>query len=174
MMNRILVATCASLLLSGISAVANAAETSLDVTASEHLQTQLYARGVQIYRCAATGPKATTGSWVFQAPEADLFSDKSMVHLVGKHFDGPHCQSTDGSIVAGTVRATRPSNEPNSIPWLLLTGTPGDQPGIFAHVSSIQRVDTHGGATGPTKCDQGTFGSTLKVPYTATYRFYTK
>jgi len=38
MMNRILVATCASLLLSGISAVANAAETSLDVTASEHLR----------------------------------------------------------------------------------------------------------------------------------------
>ncbi|WP_237717599.1 DUF3455 domain-containing protein [Enterobacter sp. Ag1] len=41
-------------------------------------------------------------------------------------------------------------------------------------MSSIQRVDTHGGVTGPTVCDPATFGATLKVPYTATYKFYTK
>ena len=77
-------------------------------------------------------------------------------------------------MVAGTVSATRPSKDKGAIPWLLLTGTSEPQPGLFASVSSIQRVDTHGGVTGQTACDPATFGATLKVPYTATYRFYSK
>ncbi|WP_232012293.1 DUF3455 domain-containing protein [Cedecea lapagei] len=41
-------------------------------------------------------------------------------------------------------------------------------------MSSIQRVDTRCCVTGPKVCDRSTFGATLKVPYTATYKFYTK
>jgi hypothetical protein len=138
----------------------------------EKLQTQLYARGVQIYRCAANDDNQT-GKWVFQAPEADLFSDLAMTDLVAKHFDGPQWQALDGSQVSGKVRATKAAPDANDIPWLILSGSSHQLPGIFAHISTIQRVDTHGGTTGKAICAKAQYGATLKVPYTATYRFFT-
>lgn len=139
----------------------------------EKLQSQLYARGVQIYRCAANDDNQT-GKWVFQAPEADMFSDKNMTDLVAKHFDGPQWQALDGSQVSGKVRASKAApDSANDIPWLILSGTSHQLPGIFAHISTIQRVDTHGGAIGKAVCAKAQYGATLKVPYTATYRFFT-
>ncbi|NIF34367.1 DUF3455 domain-containing protein [Enterobacter sp. Cy-643] len=96
--------------------------------------------------------------------------DVTVVEPVNLH----ECTLQDGKMVAGALSATRPSKDKGSIPWLLLAGTSDAQPGLFANVSSIQRVDTRGGVTGPTVCDPATFGATLKVPYTATYKFYTK
>jgi hypothetical protein len=149
----------------------DAASSDGKVASWEKLQTQVYARGVQIYRCAANDDNQT-GKWVFQAPEADLFRDKNLTDLVGKHFDGPQWQAFDGSQVSGKVRVTKAAPDANDIPWLTLAGTSHQLPGIFAHISTIQRIDTQGGTTGKAVCGKEQFGATLKVPYTATYRFF--
>src|SRR5712692_9969228 len=58
-----------------------------------------YAYGVQIYRCQAT--PAGPFEWVFQAPEADLFSEEPA--RIGRHYAGPTWEATDGSKVVGQV-----------------------------------------------------------------------
>ncbi|RWR00946.1 hypothetical protein ED28_15970 [[Pantoea] beijingensis] len=133
---------------------------------------QVYARGVQLYRCAAPADNASTGSWIFQAPEADLFSDKAMTQLVGKHYDGPHWVWLDGSILAGKLLTSQDSPHPGAIPWLLLEGTSTGHAGRLTGIHYIQRVDTVDGNVGNTRCDASRYGMTLNVPYTATYRFW--
>ena len=65
MRSGLLSAACLTLMVNGLPALANAAEHSIDAPKGEHLQTELYARGVQIYRCAAADADAKTGNWVF-------------------------------------------------------------------------------------------------------------
>ena len=60
---------------------------------------RVYAEGVQIYRWNGT-------SWVFVAPEADLFANPGGTGLVGVHYAGPTWESVSGSKVIGAVRAT--------------------------------------------------------------------
>ena len=44
--------------------------------------------------------------------------------------------------------------------------------GRFARVTSIQRVNTHGGAAPGRPCDAGAVGEREQVPYTADYLLY--
>jgi hypothetical protein len=44
---------------------------------------------------------------------------------------------------------------------------------MFSNVASIQRVKTAGGRAPAGGCDQTSVGRELRVPYTATYYFYT-
>jgi hypothetical protein len=68
---------------------------------------------------------------------------------------------------------TAPSVDPDSLDWLLLMLKAGKvSTGIFAHVSYVQRIDTHGGnppGTPPVSANQ-----TIDVGYTAIYRFSMK
>jgi hypothetical protein len=124
-------------------------------------------KGVQIYTCQQNG---TGAQWVFQAPEAALTdtSGKS----VGSHGAGPIWQSNDGSSVKGEVLQKSPSPEPTAIPWLLLKAVSPSGSGIMAHVEFIRRSDTHGGTAPATGCDTQHLSTTVRVPYTATYTFY--
>jgi hypothetical protein len=127
----------------------------------------VYAVGFQIYRWTGT-------SWIFVAPEAVLFAEDDHNAVVGTHFGtptGPAWQSLSGSQVVGdAATATRCTPDPNSIPWLLLDALSTEGPGVFEHVSSLQRLNTVGG-NAPTI--PGTIvGRTLRVPYTAEYVFY--
>jgi hypothetical protein len=59
--------------------------------------------------------------------------------------------------------------DPASIPWLSLSAV-ADGPGIFHHVTFIQRLHTVGGNAPSTA---GTLiGEERRVPYTADYLFY--
>jgi len=98
----------------------DALPTALRANASLQWVATHYARGSQIYRCEAGA--TSQHRWVFQAPEADLFSDAAMTQLVGRHYDGPTWESLDGSRVAGKVRANAPAPDSSAIPWLLLDG----------------------------------------------------
>jgi len=123
-----------------------------------------HAEGVQIYGWNGT-------SWVFVAPDAVLYAGGETDGVVGTHYVGPTWESNSGSYVVGMVLQKRAPN-PAAIPWLLLKAVDRDGPGIFDHVTYIQRVNTTGGLA-PT--EPGEFiGDIARVPYTADYFFYRK
>ena len=121
----------------------------------------VYARGVQIYRWDGQ-------AWAPVGPSAKLFADAGGKGLVGTHFAGPRWQSLSGSTVRGSV-IDRCVYDPNAIPWLSLAGVPETGPGVFAHATFIQRVNTVGGKAPATS---GSLNQVVEIPYTAEYYFY--
>jgi len=136
--------------------------------ASESLAMIVAAKGVQIYECRAIKSTGTT-EWVFVAPEADLF-DKSG-KKVGSHYAGPRWESSDGSTIAGALKERIDAPQADAIPWLLLTANSVGPDGSFSRVTSIQRVNTVGGAAPKTGCSPASVGQVARVPYTADYYF---
>jgi hypothetical protein len=124
-------------------------------------------KGVQIYTCqqASASPQ-----WIFQAPEA-ILTDSSGTP-VGAHGAGPIWKSKDGSTVKGEVLQKSASPDPGAIPWLLLKATSPTGSGVMSHVEYIRRSDTHGGIAPSTSCDAGHVNASARIPYTATYTFY--
>jgi hypothetical protein len=114
--------------------------------------------GVQVYGCVS-------GSWILQAPAADLLDDQRRV--IGRHYGGPTWQLNDGSLVEGAVVSKQVSPEATSIPWLLIKSVRGT--GRLEAVQFIKRSETHGGIAPNGNCSQAT---AVRVPYTAIYSFY--
>ena len=121
----------------------------------------VYARGVQIYRWNGQ-------EWLPVGPSAELYANANFKGLVGTHFAGPRWQSLSGSTVRGEV-IDRCVYDANAVPWLTLRGIPESGPGVFAHTTFIQRVNTTGGKAPSTA---GTLNQVVEIPYTAEYYFY--
>ena len=134
---------------------------------SQHPILTVTGKGLQIYTCqqSAAGPQ-----WVFQAPEATLIDASGSP--VGTHGAGPIWKSNDGSSVKGDLLQKSSSPEATSIPWLLLKAVNPSGSGIMTRVEYIRRSDTHGGAVPTTGCDAQHLDTLARVPYTATYTFY--
>jgi hypothetical protein len=121
-----------------------------------------YALGAQIYRWDGS-------TWAFVAPAAVLFANADYDGEVGTHYGGPSWESNSGSKVVGRrIQGCTP--DPSSIPWLLLEATATDGPGIFSHVTFIQRVNTVGGVA--PAAPGASVGEMREVPYMAEYFFY--
>ena len=144
------------------------AQNPTDPPASQHAILTTTGKGVQIYTCQQS---ATGLEWFFQAPEATLTdaSGKS----IGTHGAGPIWISHDGSTVKGEVLQRSASPDPTAIPWLLLKASATSGSGIMSKVEFIRRSDTHGGNAPATGCDAPHLNTTARIPYTATYSFYT-
>ncbi len=139
---------------------------------NESLAVIVPAKGVQIYECRAKKDQASAYEWAFVAPEADLFDTGG--RKIGKHYGGPHWESTDGSKIVGAVKERTDATQADAIPWLLLiTKSVGSQ-GSFSKITGIQRVNTVGGVAPTTGCSQSTVGTTARIPYTADYYFLTE
>lgn len=131
-----------------------------------------YAVGIQKYKARIkAGSDPITYEWVFVAPQADLYDIANAE--VGTHGAGPFWQiSPMDSIFAQQFNPARtaPSEDPESIDWLLLMPKTGTIPtGIFSDVDYVQRIATKGGKaplTPPANLDQ-----TINVKYQAVYRF---
>ena len=123
-----------------------------------------YAVGVQIYTWNGS-------SWVFKAPEAVLLANANGHGAVGIHYAGPTWESESGSKVVG-ARVNGTTVNPTAIPWLLLRAVTAEGPGIFAHATYIQRVNTVGGLAPASP--GASIGQEARVPYTAEYYFYRK
>lgn len=123
------------------------------------------AEGVQIYDCKSTAAGVT---WVFRAPEADLYA--SGAGQVGTHYAGPTWEWNSGGWIKGAVAAR--VDAPGAIPWLRLTVVDHDGPGVLSKVTTILRLDTVGGVAPSTGCDAASVGAEARVDYTATYSFY--
>jgi hypothetical protein len=148
-------------------AITATAQNPTDPPASQHAILTATGKGVQIYTCqqSATGPQ-----WIFQAPEATL-TDASGTPIA-THGAGPIWISPDGSTVKGEVLQKAASPDPNAIPWLLLKASATTGSGIMSKVEFIRRSDTHGGNAPATGCDAQHLNTTARIPYTATYTFY--
>jgi hypothetical protein len=141
----------------------------IKVPAGEKLVLKAHATGFQIYTCKAAGDRPA--QWELKAPDADLHDGKGAV--IVHHFAGPTWKHKDGSEVTGKASAHVDSPDPASIPWLLVAATGHTGEGVFAKVSSIQRINTKGGkppAGG--ECTAANNGAESKSAYSADYYFY--
>jgi hypothetical protein len=155
------------LILAATLITAAHAQNSTEPPASQHAILTVTGKGVQVYACQHT---AAALQWVFQAPEATLFNAAG--EPVGTHGAGPVWRSKDGSSVKGDLLQKSPSPEPTSIPWLLLKAASVSGSGIMTKVEFIRRSDTHGGVAPASGCDVQHLDAVDRVPYTATYTFY--
>ena len=162
----LLVAACAS--LQKPTATVDVPD-KLRPRANESLAMIVPASGVQIYECRARKDQASAHEWAFVAPEADLFDTSG--RKIGKHYAGPHWESTDGSKIVGTVKERADAPRGDAIPWLLLVAKSVGPQGSFGKITSIQRVNTVGGVAPQSGCSPSTVGATARVPYTADYYF---
>jgi hypothetical protein len=132
----------------------------------ETLIATIQAQGAQIYECKADAVGEL--AWQFREPIATLFENGQ---TVGRHYAGPHWELIDGSVVSGKVAGRAPGPTANDIPLLKLEVTSRRGTGRLSAVTTIQRLNTKGGATDGT-CE--TLGAFLSVPYSADYAFYKK
>jgi len=164
----LLVAACAS--PHPRTARVNVPET-LRPGANESLAMIVPANGVQIYECRARRDSVGDYEWAFVAPEADLFDARG--NRIGRHYAGPHWESTDGSKILGTLKERADAPVPDAIPWLLLTAKSVGSDGTFSRVTSVQRVNTVGGVAPKAGCSQAAVGTPARIGYTADYYFFT-
>ena len=127
------------------------------------------AKGVQIYECRTSQNQAGAYEWAFVAPEAELFDSSG--NKIGRHYAGPHWEASDGSKIVGTVKERADAPQANAIPWLLLTAKSIGADGTLSKITSVQRVNTVGGAAPQTGCSQSAAGTIVRIPYTADYYF---
>jgi hypothetical protein len=135
--------------------------TNLAAPAGSSYAFHAYAKGVQIYRWSGT-------AWTPAGVSAELYADAAGNGQIGIHYTGPYWESLSGSRVKGTLVDRCPVGG-NAIDWLSLAGTPDVGPGVYQHVTFIQRVNTTGGRAPATG---GSLNEVIEVPYTAEYYFY--
>jgi Protein of unknown function (DUF3455) len=145
-----------------------AVDLSIDLPAGASAVLEAQGDGVQIYTCT---DMHDAFKWVLKAPDAKLL-DKSGKRI-GTHFAGPAWRLADGSQVEGKLIASKPAPDVHSVAWLLLGAKSGT--GRFANVRLIRRTETHGGVAPESGCrNLSDAGKTVRIPYTATYTFYTE
>jgi hypothetical protein len=143
---------------------------ALKVPAGQVLTFSAKGDGVQIYACLPLKEDPTHYSWTLKAPEATLRDDSGKI--LGKHYAGPTWEALDGSKVVGEVTTKVDAPDAAAIPWLLLHVKSTSGSGIFTDTVSVQRLNTTGGKSPAAVCDESQAGKEIRIPYTATYRFY--
>ena len=162
-------ATLALLLLSGTPVSASAAETPLPEAVAAPGETAvltLHAEGAQVYECKAGADGKL--AWAFREPIATLIADGK---TVGRHFAGPGWEYSDGSAVVGKVVGNAPGAAAGDIAWLKLEVASRRGSGLLTPVTTVQRINTHGGKLDGS-CDAA--GSFKSAPYSADYVFLRK
>jgi hypothetical protein len=159
--------TLAFMALSGSLAGAAAAELPDTIAApGETVVLSVHAEGAQVYDCKAAADGKL--SWAFREPIATLMAGGK---TVGRHYAGPNWEDTDGSAVTGKVIGNAPGATANDIAWLKLDVTAHRGSGILSPVTTVQRINTQGGALAGA-CDKP--GATRSAPYSAEYVFLKK
>ena len=124
--------------------------------------TTLHAEGAQVYECKADA--AGKLAWQFREPVAAAAEGKDP----GPPLRQANLELADGSVVIGKVvgRAAAPSAK--DIPWLKLEVSERRGTGTLSGVTTVQRINTRGGAA-EGACDRA--GEYLSVTYAADYVF---
>jgi len=136
--------------------------------ANEDVILVAHATGSQIYTCELTGG---TYGWKLKAPDAELRDSQGAI--IGHHFAGPTWKHNDGSEVSGNAVTKVDTPQPDSIPWLLVTAIAHSGNGALTRVTTIQRINTHGGQPPPAAdCNASKQTNETKSAYTADYYFY--
>jgi hypothetical protein len=161
-----------SALLFGVTSCIVSAQPAAPVSLTPEGETARFtyaAVGVQIYECKVVDTKPT---WVFLAPEADLYDATGK--RVGKHYAGPSWESDDGSKIVGALKARVDAPRSGAIPHLLITTKAEAKPGVFANITSLQRINTLGGVAPTTPCTAADAGKQMRIYYSADYKYFSK
>jgi Protein of unknown function (DUF3455) len=142
------------------------AEIPDQIASAETPVATIQAQGAQVYECKADANGRL--EWQFREPIASLFVGGK---TVGRHFAGPTWELTDGSKVIGKVVGQAPGATGMDIPLLKLDAVPQRDSGMLAGVTTIQRLNTLGGAAHG-RCLAA--GEMLSVAYSADYAFLRK
>jgi hypothetical protein len=155
----------AAALLVGAALAAGSASPAMAASGETPLL-QVHAEGAQIYECKADAEGGL--AWVLREPIASLFLDGK---TVGHHYAGPRWEFSDGSSVSGKVVGKSPGDGPADIHWLKLAASGDSGHGAVAGVTTIQRINTHGGVL---EGDCETAGTFRSVAYSADFVFLKK
>jgi hypothetical protein len=121
--------------------VADGAELPVSIAApNESTVMQVHAEGVQIYECKAD--RGGRLSWQFREPIAVLMLNGA---TVGRHYAGPKWE-IGKAIVSAKAVAKAPGAGPKDIPWLKLEVLEQEGEGPLRDVTTVQRINTVGGA----------------------------
>ncbi|MCK1745569.1 DUF3455 domain-containing protein [Bradyrhizobium sp. 139] len=153
------------MLLAGPAAAAEPLSEAL-AAPGETIVLSVHAEGAQVYECKA----GTDGklAWTFREPIATLLADGK---TIGRHYAGPNWEHTDGSAVAGKAIGNASGTTAADIPWLKLEVAAHRGSGVLTPVTTVQRINTHGGKLDGT-CDKA--GEFKSAPYSADYVFLRK
>jgi hypothetical protein len=132
---------------------------------------RLAASGVQIYECRESLTQPGTYRWTFVNPDATLNDPASGADVATLRAIDTWNALNDLSSVSAVLRATQAAGA-NDLPWAYMRAIPASPDGMFAGVTSIQRVNTRGGAAPRDGCTVDTAGAEARVPFTADYYFY--
>jgi hypothetical protein len=125
-----------------------------------------HAEGAQIYECKAGNDSKL--AWTFREPIATLLLEG---RTVGRHYAGPSWEHMDGSAVVGKIVAITLGKTASDIPWLRLQVTERRGSGALSGMTTVQQINTQGGAM-TVGCDKaGTFHS---APFATDYVFLGK
>jgi hypothetical protein len=156
------------LLLAAVAGPAVAADPLPDAIAApgESLVLSVHAEGAQVYECKA-GPDGKL-AWAFREPIATLLAEGK---TVGRHYAGPNWELADSSAVVGKAIGNAPGAAAADIPWLKLEVASRRGSGVLTPVTTVQRINTHGGKLDGS-CDKA--GEFKSAPYSADYIFLKK
>jgi Protein of unknown function (DUF3455) len=126
----------------------------------------MHAEGAQVYECKADSSGRLV--WQFREPIATLILEGK---TVGRHYTGPSWEHSDGSVLVAKPVGRAPGVGQRDIPWLKLEVTDRRGEGMLSGITTIQRINTQGGATDGA-CERA--GALLSMPYAADYVFLRK
>ena len=157
-----------TLLIAALIGPAAAAEPLPEAIAApgESLVLSVHAEGAQVYECKA-GSEGKL-AWAFREPIATLLSEGK---TIGRHYAGPNWELTDGSAVTAKAVGNAPGATAADIPWLKLEVAAHRGSGTLTPVTTVQRINTHGGKLDGA-CDKA--GEFRSAPYAADYVFLKK
>ncbi|QDF39065.1 DUF3455 domain-containing protein [Bradyrhizobium symbiodeficiens] len=157
-----------TMLLATLIGPAGAAEPLPDAIAApgESVVLSVHAEGAQVYECKAGSDGKL--AWAFREPIATLLSEGK---TIGRHYAGPNWELADSSAVVGKAIGNAPGATAADIPWLKLEVTARRGSGTLTPVTTVQRINTHGGKLDGS-CDKA--GEFRSAPYSAEYVFLKK
>lgn len=141
----------------------------ITVSADEAADFMLRAEGVHVFECKPLTTNANRFAWSFTAPDVTLYDAGRAVarHAADNQFEA----IADRSTVSAAIRA-RQDGGANNLPWLLMRAQSTPDAGLFAGVTSVQRVNTAGGVAPDSGCDGNNVGKEARSAFRADYYFY--
>ena len=128
----------------------------------------LKASGEQQFQCTADKKGRW---WKFIAPDAVLVDEKG--RIIARQEPDFIFRASDGSVLSAKIVKwdTHPKSHNNLRDVLFETRAQGKKKGVLTGIRWVSRTEGAGGQP-QTRCSPSQIGTTLKVPFTAVYRFY--
>ncbi len=158
-------ATCALAAVptpSGISAAIRA-------PANEEAAFVLRGEGSHAFECRPLASDPNRFGWAFATPDITLYDAGRPIarHVAENTWEA----LGDRSSVTGVLRSRQDAGAAN-LPWVLFRAQSTPDAGLFAGVTSVQRVNTSGGVAPDSGCDASNAGKEARVTVAADYYFY--